>query len=78
MLIPYLTCNDIIPQKLGTNVTSTVITGLICRVREVAVRCRPALPNGPSLGIQSDPPKRWWSLAVTTLKEAEIKALPLP
>lgn len=32
----------------------------------------------PSLGIQTDPPKRWWSLAVTTLKEAEIKALPLP
>lgn len=35
MLIPYLTCNDIIPQKLGTNVTSAVITGLMCRVREV-------------------------------------------
>lgn len=48
MLIPCLTCNDIIPQKLGTNVMSAVITGLICRIREVAVRYQQALPTGPS------------------------------
>lgn len=47
MLIPCLTGNDIISQNLGTNVMSAVITGLICREREVAVTAGEPFPLDP-------------------------------
>lgn len=75
MLISCLTCNDIIPQKLGTNVMSAVITGLICTIREVAMRYRQALPGnttGPTKAVVES------CCDNTLFKEVEIKALPQP
>lgn len=52
---------------------SAVITGLICRIREVAVGYRQALPHWALSGTQWDPHIEGWSLAETIQQNQKSK-----